>query len=352
MLKFVIVFLFFRLHSIQCLCPPSFILQPCRCSDDVKQGISIVCEHLHQSFVDLSLIFTKLSSYQHFTGEETNFELFLLSNTSVEYLPENVFSNVTFKTLQFRNNRRLTTIDRNAFWNSQDRIEVLETLNTNLSDTDTIFFIIKQLSHLRYLSLQNDRLKFIPNYAFNHSNLTHIYFGMEQIEQSQPIESIGDYAFYNLPNLQFLRIFSSNLRQISKYAFAQRYRYDADDRRGSMLELYLGGKGIHSKSFPITSLTRFRNRFVFLRLYNTSITYFDERVFQPFLESNPSSLLDINTSNTLFRCDCQSAWIQNDYFKHHDQLENRVYGYPCWDYQFPINCTRTNLFLCSFPTTE
>lgn len=341
MSKFVILLLCF-LHSIHCLCPPSFILQPCLCIEDVNSGKSIVCEHFHQSSLDLPSIFAKLSSYQTFTDKDTAFDHFLLSNTSVEYLPENVFSNVTFKTLRFRNNQRLTTIDRNAFRKSQNQIEVFETLNTNLSDTETIFFIIKQLSHLRFLSLQNDRLKYIPSYAFNHINLTHIYFGLEQIEQSQPIESIGDYAFYNLPNLQFLRIFSPNLRQIKKYAFAQRYRYDSEDRRGSMLELYLGGKGFHSKSFPITSLTRFRNRFVFLRLYNTSMTYLDEQVFQPFLESNPSSLLDINTSNRLFQCHCQSAWIQIDYFKHRDQLENRVYGYPCWDYQFPINCTRTD----------
>ena len=335
MLKFVVILLLVCLHEIHSSCPPSFILQPCSCIEHSRSQTTIICEDLHQSSFDLRASFVQFSSYQKFVSNQTHFDDFLLSNTSVRELPENVFGKITFTTLRFRNNLQLTTINRHAFRSFADQIEVFETLNSNLSDTTTIFFILQQFRNLRYLSLQNDRLKFIPSYAFNHTNLTHIYFGFEQVEQSQPIERIGAYAFYNLPNLQFLRIFSPYLRTIDKYAFAQRYRFN----RESMLELYLGGKMLHSTSFPVTSLTRFRNRFVFLRFYNTSLTYFDEQVFQPFLEANPSSLLDINSSNRLFQCDCRSAWIQFDYFKHRDQLENRVYGYPCWDYHFPSNCT-------------
>ena len=64
----------------------------------------------------------------------------------------------------------------------------------------------------------------------------------------------------------------------------------------------------------------------------------DENIFQPFLETNPTSLIDINFTNINLVCDCLSAWIQYDYLKNIDQLDNRVYGYGCWEYDF-TNCT-------------
>ena len=342
---------FFFIRSITSECPPDIIIKPCLCIDARSSHIypseivgrqqrSIVCEHIHNSSFDLQSVFMKLNSFNDLISDDdencTHFNRFRLYNTTFISLPENVFFNITFQSLIFEDNLQLTTIDRNAFTSFKDHVESFETLNSNLSDSETIFFIIKQFSNLRRLSLQNDRLTFIPNYAFNHTYLSHIYFGLEYPRQIQPIESIGDYAFYNLPNLYFLRIFSPMLKKINKYAFAQRKRYHSKE----MLELYLGGEMLNSTSFQSTCFTRFRSRFVFLRFYYTSITYLDEQIFQPFLESNPSSLIDINSSNTLFKCTCQSAWIQLDYFKELSQLENRVYGYQCWENDFTTNCTR------------
>ncbi len=345
-------------HYIYCECPPAIIMKPCLCihatsyhtylynavlEPALTDEKVIICEHIHNSLFDLQSVFIKLSSFSDLISNEdenaTYFNSFLLYNTSIESLPENVFINITFKTLMFQDNLQLTTIDKNAFNYFKDNVESFETLNTNLSDSETIFSIIKQFQNLRYLSLQNDRLTFIPSYAFNHSYLTHIYFGLEYGNQTQPIETIGNYAFYNLPKLHFLRIFSPKLTTINKYAFAQRKRFVLNDPKLDMLELYIGGQMLHSTSFELTSLNRFRNRFVFIRLYDTNITYLDENVFQPFLESNPSSLIDIGSTNLLFQCDCRSAWIQRDYMKTVNELDIRVYGYNCWAYDFTKDCT-------------
>ncbi|CAF3310534.1 unnamed protein product [Rotaria socialis] len=358
---FIIVFFFSEIiHLVNSQCPPDFVLNPCSCKSSIPshtnilfknpnpetniiQRKSIACEHIHNSSFDLQLVFLTLSSFNNLISNQTanvsNFDSFYLYNTTVKELPENVFINITFKSLMFQDNFQLTTIDRNAFSYFKNHVELFETLNTNLSDAKTIFSIIKEFQNLSHLSMHNDRLKFIPNYAFNHKHLTNIFFGLEYSDKYQPIESIGNYAFYNLPNLQFLRIFSPILSRISKYAFALRNRSILNNGVSNMLELYLGGEMIESTSFEITSLSRFRNRFVFIRFYNTSITYLDEDIFQPFLESNPSSLLDINPTNTLFKCDCRSAWIQYDYFKNVYPMDNRVYGYPCWDHDFTKNCT-------------
>ncbi len=352
---FVILIFTQNLHLINSECPPDSIIKPCSCIPSISsythqlfnidksetiitQKKSIVCEHIHNSSFNLQSVFIKLSLFNNFLSDEnaTHFDSFRLYNTTIKHLPENVFINITFKNLIFHDNFQLTTIDKNAFSYFKNHVELFETLNTNLSDSDTIFSIIKQFQYLSRLSMCNDRLKFIPNYAFNHTYLTHIYFGLEYSNTSQPIETIGDYAFYNLPNLYFLRIFSPNLTKINKYAFAQRKRSNGSS---NMLELYLGGEQLNSTSFQLTSLSRFRNRFVFIRFYYTNITYLDENIFQPFLESNPSSLIDINPTNILFKCHCRSAWIQYDYLKTVNLLDNRVYGYRCWDYDFTENCT-------------
>lgn len=330
-------------------CPPDSIIEPCSCvltipshtyhliNDGNPETIyieqkSIVCENIHNSSFDLQKLFQNLNV--NLNSNETNFDSFLLYNTSVKYISDNVFSNITFKGLMFQDNYLLTTIDKNAFNYFNDDVEVFETLNTNLSDTKTIFSILQQFPKLRRVSMHNDRLTTIPDYAFNHANLTDIWFGLESRRTSQPIESIGQYAFYNVPNLKSLRISSPNLEHINKYAFAQRNR----SLSSTILNIYIRGEKLNSTSFPPTSLSRFRNRPVILHLYYTNLTYLDENIFQPFLETNPSSVIDIHYTNTNLLCHCQSAWIKYDYLQNIDKLENRVYGYKCWSYAFS-NCT-------------
>ena len=331
-------------------CPSDEILFPCSCvltipshsyflyNDYNPESIyieqrSIICENIHNSSFDLSRIFENLSSFLNFN--DTNFDSFLLFNTTIEYLPENIFRNLTFKALMFQDNYLLTTIDLNAFDSIKDFVEVFETFNTNLSDSDRLFSILKTFSHLRRLSMHNDKITFIPDYAFNQTNLTEILVGLETKRTSQPIETIGQYAFYNLPNLKLLRIHSSSLKTISKYAFAQRARSQFNS---SFLHIYLAGENLQSNSFSLTSLSRFRTRPVALHFYFTNLTYLDEMIFQPFLETHPLSIIDINFTNLRLLCDCQSAWIQRDYLTTIDKLENRIHGYRCWTRDFS-NCT-------------
>jgi hypothetical protein len=346
---FLILFFNQYIHSITGECPPDLLIKPCSCisatpsypsvpETTIIRQESIVCEHIYDPLFNLQDVFLKISLF-NVNENSTYFHSFRLSNTTIKDLPENVFIDIKFQNLIFQDNFQLTTIDKNAFSNTKNDVEVFETLNTNLSDSETIFFIIRQFQNLRFLSMHNDQLNSIPNYAFNHKYLSYINFGLEFSNRSQPIETIGDYAFYNLPKLHFLRIISPKLSKINKYSFALRDRSELKNDLSNILELYLGGEMLNSTSFPLTSLNRFRNRFVFIRFFGTSITYLDENIFQPFLESNPSSLIDLGETNLLYKCHCRSAWIQNDYMKSVDQMDVRVYGGAgCWGHDF-TNCT-------------
>ena len=345
-MRLVVVIFLFCIQCIRMECPEDFFIEPCECvltipshsyllfNDNNPETIyleekSIVCENIHNSTFDLREIFAHIN--------QSNFDNFLLYNTSIRHLPENVFHQLSFKSLMFQNNPHLTTIDENAFTFFANSVEVFESLNNNFSDSEMIFRIFQQFPRLRRVSMHNDRLTIIPDYAFNHSNLTDIWLGSENQRGNQPIGTIGQYAFYNVPNLKFLRIFSSNLTQIHKYSFALRTRAASSPT----LRVYLGGSNINSNSFPLTSLNRFRSRMVLLRLYSTSLTYIPEEIFQPFLESHPSSIIDINYTNQKLTCDCRSAWIQRDYLHEINPLDNRILGYRCWSMN-SSNCISIN----------
>ena len=252
-------------------CPPDEVTEPCACviaipshtylifNDNnpdvaIDQQRSIVCEHIRNVSFDLSAVFARISAFV--AENNTAFDSFLLHNTTVDHLPGNVFGNVTFTCLMFQNNERLSRIDARAFAGLNTSVEVFETLNTNLSDGEMIFSILRQFVNLRRISMHNDRLRSIPNYAFNQTNLTQIWFGLETRRTSQPIESIGQYAFYHLVNLRVLRIFSPSLTVVDKYAFAQRQRSTTN----TTLHCLIGGEKLNSTSFPLTSLSRFRSR--------------------------------------------------------------------------------------------
>lgn len=294
---------------------------------------SIVCENIDNSYFDLRSFFIKISyllETDNETNNQTKFNDFLLYNTQIKHLPKNLFGNLTFSSIILYHNPFLTSIDINAFNNTKNSIEVFRTLNTSLSDSKSLFMMINDLNKLKFLSMENDKLKSIPDYAFNHTQLGYIWLGVHFKQTSQPIDSIGKYAFYHLPNLTSLRIYSPLLKRINKYSLAMNRKSQliTDDLK-QMLYIDIGGSMLTSSSFESTSLTRFRNRSVFLRLYNTSIGYLDENVFQPFLESHPTSLLDVQDSIISRKCDYRSLWVKDEYCKNMDSRENRVYGTAC-----------------------
>ncbi|CAF3468111.1 unnamed protein product [Rotaria sp. Silwood1] len=270
--------------------------------------------------------------------EDRHFDTFLLRNTTLSEIPSNVLANLTFLILQFEHNPYLSTIHSDAFINTNDYVRVFETSNTNLSET--IFAsVISNFANLLKITMLNDSVQRIPSNVFCQSTLQQLWFGIHGIA-TQPLKSVDSYAFYYLPSLQFLRIFSDDLSQFNKESFALR---TSCDNECGLLEIHLGGRQLSSNSFPLTSLTLFGGRSVFIRFYQTpNLKYLDEAIFKPYLESDGSkSILDVAHSGSFVwgteeSCPCEMAWIQRDYFHSGDSMliDNRVYGYPCWTYNF------------------
>jgi hypothetical protein len=216
------------------------------------------------------------------------------------------------------NNPLLNSIDIDAFDNTRNYVEQFQSMNTSLSDSDTLFAIIKQFNNLRSFSMINDKIKSIPDYAFNNPELQYISFGRRSFPTSAPVPiiHIGDYPFYNVPNLSSLTIISSFLTKIGKYSLA------LNVQSTSTLTIEIDGSMLTGSSFEPTSLTRFRGRSVSLNFQTTSIEYLDENIFQPFLATHQSSSVSFYQAKISERCDSRSSWIKNEYC-------SRIYGTAC-----------------------
>ena len=242
---------------------------------------SILCDNIDSTSFDFSPMFHNLSTLFKTEANRTHFDAFLLHNSHVRHLPKHMFQGLAISGIILHNNPQLSSIDAEAFIGTEAHLEVFQTLNTNLSDDSKIFHVLKTLPNLRMVSMHNDQLHSIPDHAFNHTKLTDIWLGLEMGQTSQPIHDMGEYSFYLTPQLRTLRLFSPYLDRIGKYALAQRHRspIGVDDLQ-RMLNIHIGSPMLKSTSFEATSLTRFRSRAVFLRLFNTSITWMN-RSFNP-----------------------------------------------------------------------
>jgi hypothetical protein len=193
-------------------------------------------------------------------------------------------------------------------------------MNTSLSDSDALFTIIKQFNNLRSFSMANDKINSIPDYAFNNPELRDISFGRRYYPASTPLSivHIGDYPFYNVPNLSSLTIVSPFLTKIGKYSLA------LNVQSTSTLTIEIDGFMLTGSSFEPTSLTRFRGRVVSLIFENSSIEYLDENIFQPFLATHQSSSIFFLYDSKIGRiCDSRSSWIKDGY------CPSRIIGTVC-----------------------
>ncbi|CAF0727869.1 unnamed protein product [Adineta steineri] len=115
----------------------------------------------------------------------------------------------------------------------------------------------------------------------------------------QPISSIGEYSF------------AMNRRTVS-------YTNDINQ----ILHIYISSLMLNASCS--------RNQQILLCIYTTSIDYLDENIFQPFLATHSSKLLDIQDSNTSQICDYRSAWIKEEFYTNMNCNKNRVYGAACF----------------------
>lgn len=179
-------------------CPPKELVYPCQC-DNIPGGPEIVC--LGQSGVDLIPFLQKLGA----RVKERNFLQLRVQGTKLKELPERFAGNLTFKSFQFYGNRNLSYIHPNAFAgptsNITERLRIdMSNLTNNAPNERHMFDFARRLPNLREYILYQNSLDSIPPYALNGTQLREFRVSFNK----RGIKSIGDYAFYELDQLNDL----------------------------------------------------------------------------------------------------------------------------------------------------
>jgi hypothetical protein len=97
--------------------------------------------------IDLKQVFIKLS----INLENKNFGTFSLNNTAVTEIPENVFGNITFQSIEIKNAYNLSLIHKNAFNNSNDNLLGFSISSTPLRTSKPLYDIWTAMSPMKNL---------------------------------------------------------------------------------------------------------------------------------------------------------------------------------------------------------
>jgi len=280
------------------ICPNQEIVSPCKCQDN-----SISCADIHTE-LDLKKLFENINN--NTASNQKNWGSFHLENTNVRELPANVFGEISFEQVHLIDNQYLSYIHPLALTRSSFRLKTFNSQNNPLSNYGDkerdIFDALSRLTDLRLLRLYRTNLTSIPDNAFHPINGEFTKLTWISTEES-PIKTIGEFAFYHMPNLERLLMTRNKFTQIKRNTFTIKEHSDKKS------EIFLQGVPLSDTSFDALSLIRIR-RPLGIRLFQNNITVLYESVFAPFLELHPENYVDLSGNDII--CDCRNKWILDE----------------------------------------
>ena len=267
------------------------------------------------------------------TLNEKHFKKFNLNNTFNTELKENTFSDITFDEIYINSCSKLKTIHRNAF-NTTDSVtkRFVMTFNPALSSPyNSIFETVSKFTLLEFIYISGNNITEIPSNAFQ--NIVGEQDQLKEIRLAgESFRELGNNTFSKLKNLKNLKIIGTSIEFIPENAFE--FNEDSEQQ----LRIYLlGNKYLNSSGFSEKSLTKFKRPTTLTLTYfyvceSTYFKYLDQKIFEPFLLSNPKNTIDLNYGS-LDCSNCKNKWLQKA-----GTLLNQIKGLKCFNDK-PLNDT-------------
>jgi hypothetical protein len=200
-----------------------------KCEDYVykcvrKNSDELICDAQNQEF-DIKAEFEYLSA--NLSESEKQFKTLDILNSEIVEIPENVFLDISFTSIEILNAQNLTRIHTNAFnnntaYNLQQRFFIAKP--SNLSNSPPDYDLYKALSSLVNvadieISLADGSHE-IPDNAFQdingpQNNLKYLVFNYDNYR----ISRIGNQSFASLPSLTFLTFSQIPIDYITAQSF-------------------------------------------------------------------------------------------------------------------------------------
>lgn len=290
--------------------------QPCECFPDS----SILCtqlNHLKDGNKFLSLLTNFFEDLSR-NSNSLNFTSIIISDTSIDHIPDNVFKNISFKKIKFESNfnLRIKNFDRNSIVSSSASLMEFISINPVFrmnevipfddqeSDTDSGSFceLFDDFKLIRTITISYHKdLNHIPRNCFGRNILQNL---QTLSLNDNSIETIGDYSFYKLPNLTELNLSFNNIKKIANKAFSSQ---NISGR--SQLSIDLSFNQLDQNSFEDGSLNHFNHMFVHIDLSHNYIEYMNESVFRPFLFYKTNHFITMKKNPV--KCNsCQMTWMR------------------------------------------
>ncbi len=300
-------------------CPAADLIKPCYCDRNN------ICCGGHE-FIDLKNLFHNLSST--LDKDKWHLNSFILNNTAIKELPENLFGDIIFDSIIIWDATNLSLIHTNAF-NGTDlnglnnQFNINNTTLKNSPPTHDIFHAISSLVNIKDVYLINNMIEEIPDYAFKpingpQNNLSSLYISDNNIKR------IGNFAFEDLNHLNILSICSNQIVNITKNLFSFENSSDSSltlDFR----DLPLNGESFESEAF--NNLKRPTTIDMSLTGENVNrtekVTYLDQHIFEEFFSKDHRNEVTLNTIDCK---DCRSYWLVKN-----DKYESRAASMRCSD---------------------
>jgi hypothetical protein len=260
--------------------------------------------------IDLKQVFIKLS----INLENKNFGTFSLNNTAVFEIPENVFGNITFQSIEIKNAYNLSLIHKNAFNNSNDNLLGFSISSTPLRTLKPLYDIwtaMSPIKNLRTLYIENTLIKEIADNAFGLSSDSHYNLSYIFIFNNHMLNRIGDNAFGFLPSLTKLDLTNNSINHISKNAFNSNIKPTASQSIYiDLSDNYLTGASFEVGAFSDLNIQT-ELRLGIWTWDKNNITYLDKHVFKPFLDKTFSGqeVNAIDMSSILSCNDSRNQWL-------------------------------------------
>ena len=224
----------------------------------------------------------------------------------------------------------LTKIHSNIFDKTYSSVKKVYMNLNSVKDNQQNYSLFQALSSLVNLEILEldfgiDSITSIPDNAFTTEK--GIQQNLSEISINGRIQSVGQLAFAQLPNLQRLTLLNE-ITTIGSQSF------EFKDKSYNELEIDLSFNRLTSTGFEWNALSNIK-RPVNLILTENKIKYLDESVFRAFIDANENNRV-VLTKNPLNCSDCRSYWV----VERRTDLINRIEDPKCilgesfWDYQW------------------
>lgn len=277
------------------------VVFPCECFPD---GSLLCSDYGRRPKIDQP---TLARAFKTLAKSHRHYPSVLISETSIDKIRPTTFGDIAFNKIKLEQNFNLSlsSIDRRSLVASKSTLVEFSSINIGANENMlwrdshawTVFEAFDDFDKLQQLTIAYHRLPTLPRSIFGRAELPSL---RRLFLNDNGLETVGDFAFYRLPNLSWLNLNFNQIRTLTNMTFA----FEKPSNKTLRIELWFNR--LNEFSFEDNTFVNVQ-RPLELELFHNNIGSISEHVFRPLLEAHPTSWVSFKGNQ--IACDCEARWI-------------------------------------------